>query len=81
MLKCPFNFIVLGLVTLKGCCVGTSLLNFYSLMARAFIQITTALTYFLHSAQNSSKIEQEEFRTEARKVSGPDKIDGRLTLV
>lgn len=50
-------------------------------MARPFIQITAALTYILYSAQNASTIEQEEFRTEARKVSGPDKIDGRLPLV
>lgn len=76
-----FNVIVLALVTLKCCCIRISLLIFYSLMARPFIQITAALMCILYSAQNASTTEQDVFRIKARKVSGPDKFDGRLPLV
>lgn len=79
--KCPFNVIVLALITLKYCCIGISLLIFYSLMAQSFAQITAALKYILCSAQNVPMTELEEFRIKARKASGPDKLDGRLPLV
>lgn len=47
-------------------------------MVRPLTQITAALKYILYGAQNAPMAELEEFRIETRKVSGPDKLNGRL---
>lgn len=50
-------------------------------MARPLTQITAALKYILYGAQNARMAELEEFRIKTKKVSGADKLDGRLPLV